>query len=94
MVTIGSFSLSSHLTAVANTSTLTMIFEDCGMFLSDKAPPRNGVPSNVEVDLKRDYVNVMELALFELSIKTTDKVGLFFSPSKHLTVHVTFSKVE
>lgn len=85
MVTIGSFSLSSHLTAVANTSTLTMIFEDCGMFLSDKAPPRNGIPSNVEVDLERDYVNVMEIALFEISLKTTDKVGLHFSRFKHLT---------
>ncbi|KAH1007770.1 hypothetical protein HUJ04_004965 [Dendroctonus ponderosae] len=70
---IGSFSISSHLSAVANTSTLTMMFEDCGFFLSDKHPPKDGVCSTVKVDLERDYVNVIEIALFEISIKTTDK---------------------
>ncbi|XP_066263102.1 autophagy-related protein 2 homolog B [Euwallacea similis] len=72
-ISIGSFSISSHLTAAANTSTLTMIFEDCGLFLSEKAPPKDGVPSQTKVDLQKDYVNVIEIALFEISIKTTDK---------------------
>ncbi|XP_050294529.1 autophagy-related protein 2 homolog A isoform X2 [Anthonomus grandis grandis] len=73
VITIGAFSLSSHLTAAANTSTLTLMFEDCGLFLSDKAPPKNGVASTVKVDLQRDYINVLELGLFEISIRTTDK---------------------
>ncbi|XP_076267231.1 autophagy-related 2 isoform X1 [Rhynchophorus ferrugineus] len=73
VITIGNFSLCSHLTAVSNTSTLLLLFEDCGLFLSDKAPPKNGVPSIAPVDLVKDYVNIVELALFEISIKTTDK---------------------
>ncbi|KAJ8967899.1 hypothetical protein NQ317_015421 [Molorchus minor] len=42
-ITIGNFSMSSHLSAQANSSTLRFIFEECGLFLSEKAPPRNGV---------------------------------------------------
>lgn len=73
VITIGNFCLCSHLTAVSNTSTLLFIFEDCRLFLSEKAPPKNGVPSNAAVDLVKDYVNVVELALFEISIKTANK---------------------
>ncbi|KAJ8968662.1 hypothetical protein NQ314_002185, partial [Rhamnusium bicolor] len=72
-ITVGNFSMSSHLSAQANSSTLRFIFEECGLFLSEKAPPRNGVASSAPVDLKRDYVNVVELGLFELSLKTNDK---------------------
>ncbi|CAG9820878.1 unnamed protein product [Phaedon cochleariae] len=72
-VTVGNFSMSSHLSAQANSSTLRFIFEECGLFLSERAPPKNGVASSAPVDLKRDYVNVIELGLFELSLKTNDK---------------------
>lgn len=72
-ITVGNFSMSSHLSAQANTSTLRFIFEECGLFLSEKAPPRNGTASSAPVDLKRDYVNVINLGLFELSLKTNDK---------------------
>lgn len=73
-ITVGNFSMSSHLSAQANTSTLRFIFEECGLFLSEKAPPRHGTASSAPVDLKRDYVNVINLGLFELSLKTNDKV--------------------
>lgn len=66
--------MSSHLSASANYSTLRFIFEECGLFLSEKSPPRSGVASTASVDLKRDYVNVIQLGLFELSLKTSDKV--------------------
>nr|CAI5847822.1 unnamed protein product [Callosobruchus analis] len=72
-ITVGNFSMSSHLSAHANSSTLRFIFEDCNLFLSERAPPRNGVASSAPVDLKRDYVNVIEVGLFELSLKTNDK---------------------
>lgn len=75
VVTIGNFTMSSHLAAQANTSTLRFITEDCILFLSDKSPPKNGTPSSSPVDLKRDYVSVVDLGLFELSLKTNDKVG-------------------
>lgn len=92
---IGSFSISSHLSAVANTSTLTMIFEDCGLFLSDKHPPKDGACSTVKVDLERDYVNVIEIALFEISIKTTDKVQYYYGVVKMFAICEFFnSRVE
>lgn len=71
--------MSSHLSAQANTSTLRFIAEECDLFLSDRSPPRNGVPSIASVDLKRDYVNVIELELFELSLRTNDKVSRLFN---------------
>lgn len=74
VLTLGSFSMSSHLTAQANTSTLRFIAEDCGLFLSDRAPSKNGVPSTAPVDLKNDFVSVLDLSLFELSLRLSDKV--------------------
>lgn len=79
VVTMGNFTMSSHLSAQANTSTLRFIAEDCALFLSEKAPPKGGIPSSVAVDLKRDYVSVVEVGLFELSLKTNDKVRLVVS---------------
>lgn len=70
---MGKFSMSSHLSAQANSTTLRFVVEDCGLFLSDKAPPRKGVASATPVDLKRDYVRVIDLSLFELSLRTNDK---------------------
>ncbi|KAG5882217.1 hypothetical protein JTB14_024728 [Gonioctena quinquepunctata] len=72
-ITIGNFSMSSHLSAQANSSTLRFIFEECGLFLSEKAPPKRGVASSAPVDLRRDYISVIELGLFELSLRTNDK---------------------
>lgn len=74
--------MSSHLTAQANTSTLRFIAEDCGLFLSDRAPPKVGVASLAAVDLCKDYVSVVDLSLFELSLRLSDKV-------RHQIMHAT-----
>ncbi|KAB0799030.1 hypothetical protein PPYR_06910 [Photinus pyralis] len=75
VVTMDNFTMSSHLSAQANTSTLRFIFEDCALFLSEKSPPKAGVPSLTPIDLKRDYINVIDVGLFELSLKTTDRTS-------------------
>lgn len=75
LVSLVSFSMSSHLSAQANTSTLRFIAEECNLFLSDKARSRSGVPSFVPVDLKQDYVCVLDIGVFEMSLRTNDKVG-------------------
>lgn len=65
--------MSSHLSAQANSSTLGFIAEECALFLSDKSPPRDGIASLGPVDLRRDYIRVIDLGLFELSLRTNDK---------------------
>ncbi|XP_034941345.1 autophagy-related protein 2 homolog B [Chelonus insularis] len=66
MVTLGSFSVSSNIAAKTNTSTLRFIAEDIALFLSEKL--------GNHVDLKRDYVGVMDLGLFELSLRLNEKM--------------------
>ncbi|XP_014232573.1 autophagy-related protein 2 homolog A [Trichogramma pretiosum] len=66
MVTIGSFSVSSNIAAQTNTSTLRFIAEDLALFISDKMGKL--------VDLRRDYVCVMDLGLFELSLRLNEKM--------------------
>ncbi|XP_066590734.1 autophagy-related protein 2 homolog B isoform X2 [Prorops nasuta] len=66
MVTLGSFSISSNIAAQTNTSTLRFIAEDIALFISDKL--------GKSVDLRHDYVSVMDLSLFELSLRLNDKM--------------------
>ncbi|KAK0093179.1 hypothetical protein PV326_014144 [Microctonus aethiopoides] len=66
MVTLGSFSVSSNIAAKTNTSTLRFIAEDVALFLSEKL--------GNHVDLKRDYVCVIDLGLFELSLRLNEKM--------------------
>lgn len=73
LLSLGNFSMSSHLAAQVNTSTLRFIAEECYLFLSDKAPPKGRLPSIAPVDLRRDYVCVVELSLFELSLRLSDR---------------------
>lgn len=73
LLALGNFSMSSNLSAQANSSTLRFIAEECYLFLSDKGPPKGRILSIAPVDLRRDYVCVVELSLFELSLKLTDK---------------------
>lgn len=65
--------MSSHLSAQSNCSTLRFIAEEGALFLSDKAPSRDGIASLAPADLQRDYVCVIDLGLFELSLRTNDK---------------------
>ncbi|CAK9813594.1 Autophagy-related protein 2 homolog B [Anthophora quadrimaculata] len=66
MVTLGNFSVSSNITAHTSTSTLRFIAEDIALFISKKL--------GKSVDLKRDYVCVMDVGLFELSLRLNDKM--------------------
>lgn len=61
--------MSSHLSALANTSTLRFIAEECSLFISDK-PLSKDVPPK----LRQDYVCVVDFGLFEVSLRTNDKV--------------------
>lgn len=66
-VTLGNFSVSSNIAAQTNTSTLRFIAEEVALFVSDKLSAKC-------VDLRRDYVCVMNLGLFELSLRLNDKM--------------------
>lgn len=66
MVTLGSFSVSSNIAAQTNTSTLRFIAEDVALFISDKI--------GKVVDLRHDYVCVIDLGLFELSLRLNEKM--------------------
>lgn len=66
MVTLGNFSVSSNIAARTNTSTLRFIAEDVAFFISEKL--------GNHVDLRRDYVCVMDLGLFELSLRLNEKM--------------------
>lgn len=72
VITMGQLSMSSHLTTTANTTTLRFIAEDCNLFLSDKLPPRKGVPSTAAIELKKDYVGIIDVGLIEISLKIND----------------------
>ncbi|XP_064622147.1 autophagy-related protein 2 homolog B-like isoform X2 [Lineus longissimus] len=64
MVTVEHFSISSNIIAGSDTSLLRFMVDDAALFLSDKV--KNGV------DLKKNYVCVLDVGLFELSLITSD----------------------
>ncbi|XP_015584958.1 autophagy-related protein 2 homolog B [Cephus cinctus] len=66
MVTLGNFSVSSNIAAQTNTSTLRFIAEDVALFISDKI--------GNYVNLRNNYVCVIDLGLFELSLRLNDKM--------------------
>ncbi|XP_029036559.2 autophagy-related protein 2 homolog B [Osmia bicornis bicornis] len=66
VVTLGNFSVSSNIAAQTNTSTLRFIAEDIALFISNKI--------GKHVNLKQDYVCVMDVGLFELSLRLNDKM--------------------
>jgi autophagy-related protein 2 len=72
MITVGSFSISSNIAAQTSTSTLRFIAEDAALFISDKPGSRHLSPP---VDLRKDYVCVLDLGLFELSLRLCDRAG-------------------
>lgn len=67
VMTLSNFSVSSNIAAQTNTSTLRFIAEEVALFVSDKL-------SNKNIDLRRHYVCVMNLGLFELSLRLNDKM--------------------
>lgn len=77
VVTMESFSMSSLLSPKSNTSTLRFIAQECKLHLSDRIMIEgNADMSNKHVTvvhLIRDYIPVVEMRLFELSLRTNDK---------------------
>jgi autophagy-related protein 2 len=73
VVTLGSFSITSHLSAEIDSSTLRFIAEDCILFLCQKTLKKKGVPYSGPIDLRREYVKVIEFGLFEFCLKMSDK---------------------
>ncbi|XP_072742677.1 autophagy-related protein 2 homolog B [Anoplolepis gracilipes] len=69
IVTLGNFSVSSNITAQTNTSTLRFIAEDVALFISNKL-----MREKSGVDIKRDYVCVMNFGLFELSLRLNERM--------------------
>lgn len=69
IVTLGNFSVSSNITAQTNTSTLRFIAEDVALFISDKLTREKS-----GVDIRRDYVCVMNFGLFELSLRLNERM--------------------
>ncbi|XP_020295971.1 autophagy-related protein 2 homolog B isoform X2 [Pseudomyrmex gracilis] len=67
LVILNNFSVSSNITAQTNTSTLRFIAEDVALFISDKVREKS-------VNLKRDYVCVMNFGLFELSLRLNERM--------------------
>ncbi|GFG37838.1 hypothetical protein Cfor_03151 [Coptotermes formosanus] len=72
VISVGSFSISSNIAAQTNTSTLRFMAEDAALFISNKTGSRHLSPP---VDLQRDYVCVLDLGLFELSLRLYDRAG-------------------
>lgn len=66
LVAANYFSISSNIVANSQTSLLRFVLEDAGMYLSQK----KGRESTV--DLKKDYVCVLDVESFELELRTSD----------------------
>jgi len=63
VLTIGNFSLSSNIVARSKASTLQIVSEDVAFFISDR------LSKSENLDLVSHYICVMDLGVFELSLK-------------------------
>ncbi|XP_070797725.1 autophagy-related protein 2 homolog B [Pituophis catenifer annectens] len=62
LLTVETFSISSSMALDKSSSTLRIILDEAALHLSDK--------SNATVNLQKDYVQVMDMGLLELTIRT------------------------
>ncbi|ETE68801.1 Autophagy-related protein 2-like B, partial [Ophiophagus hannah] len=62
LLTVETFSISSSMALDKSSSTLRIILDEAALHLSDK--------SNAAMNLQKDYVQVMDMGLLELTIKT------------------------
>nr|XP_045593817.1 autophagy-related protein 2 homolog B-like isoform X2 [Procambarus clarkii] len=65
MLTVDACSISSNLTISSDANVLHFIIEDAALFLSDKLSVRN-------VDLKKNYICVADLGVFELCLRMVE----------------------
>lgn len=63
---MSNFNVSSNIAAKTNSSTLRFLAEDAAFFISDK------VDTIESANLRKDYVCVLELGLFELSLRLSE----------------------
>ncbi|KAL0269663.1 UNVERIFIED_CONTAM: hypothetical protein PYX00_007315 [Menopon gallinae] len=70
LLTVGNFNISSNMAAQTNSSTLRFIAEEAAFFISDKAGNKM---KYTPPDIRRDYVCVGEIGLFELSLRLCEK---------------------
>ncbi|XP_028161137.1 autophagy-related protein 2 homolog A-like isoform X2 [Ostrinia furnacalis] len=77
LLTLGNFSVSSNLIAETNTSCLRFLAQECTLFLAhlNLSKPNARVPQDDDKhpDVNKDYVCVIDLGLFELSLRMDDK---------------------
>ncbi|XP_047512068.1 autophagy-related protein 2 homolog A isoform X1 [Pieris napi] len=77
VVTLGNFSVSSNIIPETNTSYLRFLAQECTLFLAyiSNAKPNATVPQDDDKhpDIYRDYVCVLDVGLFELSLRMEDK---------------------
>uniref|UniRef100_A0A146KUZ5 Autophagy-related protein 2 n=1 Tax=Lygus hesperus TaxID=30085 RepID=A0A146KUZ5_LYGHE len=71
VITMGNLSISSNIAARTKTSTLRFIAEEGNLFISDVDCNHSSPPN-----LQTDYVSVMQLGLFELSLRLSDQPNL------------------
>ncbi|RVE41481.1 hypothetical protein evm_013868 [Chilo suppressalis] len=77
VVTLGNFSVSSNLIAETNTSCLRFLIQECTLFLAyvHNTKPQVLVPADDDKhpDVNKDYICVVDLGVFELSLRMNDK---------------------
>ncbi|KAG6455439.1 hypothetical protein O3G_MSEX009232 [Manduca sexta] len=78
VITLGNFSVSSNLIAATNTSCLRFLAQECTLFLYHLHNTKpNVVPQDDDKlpDVNKDYVCVVDVGLFELSLRMEDKTN-------------------
>jgi autophagy-related protein 2 len=79
ILSLGNFSVSSNLIAETNTSCLRFLAQECTLFLSyingTKAHVAVPLDDDKQPDINKDYVCVIDLGLFELSLRMDDKAN-------------------
>ncbi|XP_053613848.1 autophagy-related protein 2 homolog A [Plodia interpunctella] len=79
VLTLGNFTMSSNLIAETNTSCLRFLAQECTLYLRHitGTKPNSPVPLDDDKipDLNKDYVCVIDVGLFELSIRMDDKTN-------------------
>ncbi|XP_026314640.1 autophagy-related protein 2 homolog A isoform X2 [Hyposmocoma kahamanoa] len=77
VITLGNFTVSSNLIAATNTSCLRFLAQECTLFLSyiNGTKPNVTVPQDDDKlpDVNKDYICVIDVGLFELSLRMEDK---------------------
>lgn len=79
VVTLGNFSVSSNIIPETNTSSLRFLAQECTLFLAHltTAKPGAAIPQDDDKlpDVHKDYVCVVDVGLFELSLRMEDKAN-------------------